>query len=103
MAPPCRYPTIEVHQYGGLAARSGQFVRVIVSREYRQPDYESQWDKPDCYSSRSATNGSIRDARHAGIRHALNATTPSAAATAPNVTGSRGWTPYSKVASSLLS
>ena len=60
---------------------------------------ESRWDMLSecvsraltrywCYSSRNATIGSSRDARRAGIQHAIVAIPASTAATAANVAGS---------------
>jgi hypothetical protein len=46
-----------------------------------------------CYSDRSASSGSIRDARQAGTPLATPATTSSVTATAANVSGSVGPTP----------
>ena len=56
-----------------------------------------------CYSSRNVTIGSTRDARRAGVRQAANATANRSTATAEKVSGSRGWTPKSSVASRWLS
>ena len=51
--------------------------------------------RADPYSQRSATRGSVRDARKAGRYDATNATAVSKAATAAKVIGSVASTPYS--------
>ena len=48
-----------------------------------------------CHSQRSATEGSTRDARSAGMTDAAHPTANSATAAAASDTGSRGFTPYS--------
>ncbi len=55
------------------------------------------------YSNRSASRGSVLEARKAGRYEATNATAVSRAATAPNVIGSVASTPYSSEDMSRMS
>src|SRR5262245_33813774 len=76
--------------------------KLKLSRTFRSsssiPDFKSHFGGTDrTHSLRSATIGSTFVARRAGIQHASKATVTSNSAIRPNVAGSVGVTPKSKV------